>query len=1658
MIANAEQGNTGVTARTAGGSVTDERTDGPERTKNRLLERAGESDPELAELLGTYYRHVPAEEVVNEDPVQLAGILRTHRALAVDRAAGRAVVRVFNPSHEIEGWESSATIVQIVTDDMPYLVDSVTAQLGRNGAEVRHVIHPIIAVRRELTGQLREVLPSADPAGPPSGALTESWMCVQVDKIIDAERLQTLESELLSVLNDVREVVEDADRMQETARALANELEQVPPPLPTEDVHDGAQLLRWLADGHFTFLGYRHYELVDDSAPEVAAPALRGVLASGLGVLRRDNVAAQQLTSSPDAVTGTHAPRLMVLTQASAASTVHRPVHPFYVGVKTFDSAGSVTGEHRFLGLFTTAALHGNVLDIPVIERRVRTAIHRAGFPMESYSGQRMLEEIQDYPRTELFSTDEETLREIITGVLALAGRRKLKPFLRRDAYGRFFSCLVYLPRDRYTTSSRLAMQEVLLDELNGTGLEYSTRLGESTLARVHFTVHTDPSSEVEPDLTRMRRRLSEATHTWDDAMMDALVAEQRVRPHPEWPASGSEAINQLAQRWAGGFPEAYKEDFTAEEGLRDLQRLRSLSDERDLAMSFYNPLGSASDERRFKIFVAGGRVSLSRVLPVLQAMGVEVVDERPYEIQFEGHRYWICDFGLRMEKELSLGDGSQPLDTLRQRFEQAFRAAWLGEAEVDRFNALVLRAGLDWRQTAVLRAYAKYLRQVGTAYTQDYIENVILGHRDTAVALVQLFEARFDPQLSTTERSDRQQQLRDEIGKLVDEVPGLDTDRILRGYLNLINATLRTNYYISGDAGQRPYLALKLDPTEISGLPEPRPRYEIFVYSPRTEGVHLRFGSVARGGLRWSDRRQDFRTEVLGLVKAQAVKNAVIVPLGAKGGFVVKRPPAATGDPAIDREAQRNEGIACYRMFISGLLDLTDNLVHGRVTPPEQVVRHDGDDHYLVVAADKGTATFSDIANEVADSYGFWLSDAFASGGSVGYDHKEMGITAKGAWESVKRHFRELDVDTQREEFTVVGVGDMAGDVFGNGMLRSEHLKLVAAFNHLHVFIDPNPDPAVAFTERRRLFELSRSSWEDYDRAKISAGGGVWSRSQKSIPLNPHIREALGIDESIAQLSPPELIKAILRAPADLLWNGGIGTYVKASTESHADVGDKANDLVRVDGSTLRVKVVGEGGNLGLTQLGRIEFARDGGKVNTDALDNSAGVECSDHEVNIKIVLDQLVSDGRLSTGRRNELLGEMGDEVAELVLSDNRSQNHVLGVSRSHAPAMMSVHARQITALERNGDVNRELEAFPTQKQVRDREKAGTGLTSPELATLLAHVKLQLKEDVLSSGLPDAEAFSRRLPEYFPEPLRKCYGDAIDAHPLRREIISTLLVNEMVDGAGISYAYRLSEEITASATDAVRAFAVVTSVYDLHTVWRRIDQLAGTVPSAVTDELVLESRRLLDRASRWILSNRPQPLAIGAEISRFQPVVRELSGSVRGLLCGEANESAQRKIEHWVSEGVPVELAEQVGVLLDSFALLDVTEVAELAERDAGVSAERSPRESAELYYALSEHLDVERMLQAVNELERGNRWHSLARLALRDDFYATLRDITVDVLRTSEPADTAEDKIARWESANAFRLERARSVLTQIMSSGRLDLATLSVAARELRSMVR
>ncbi|MEV0077632.1 NAD-glutamate dehydrogenase [Nocardia neocaledoniensis] len=1593
---------------------------------------------DLATLEGAYFRHVDAGDA--DFPVTgINQIFRRHMELAAHRPAHTALVRVYHP----DDGSGMGAAVQVVTDDMGLLVESITAALGRMQVNVSEVIHPIFEVTRDADGVLVGAAPHEVDGNNAPGE-PESWMHLQLHPSTSRAQLDEIERTLPEVIADVRQVIDDTEAMTAVQSSLADQLDRAAgkgaAPFPAADLAECADLLRWLAGGNFTLLGYARYRRETDHGHTVSTP----VPGASLGVLRADIGTDFQVP-----INGGDRPLLM-LTQGLVRATVHRSVYPYFVGVADVDDAGAVAGVHLFIGVFTVSAVHENVLDIPVINTRVSSAIEAAGFDKDSFSGQAMLEVIESFPRTELFSADTETMRRTAVAVLGVGLRRQVRLFLRSDSYGRFVACMVYLPRDRYTTAVRLHMQEILVSELGGSDIDYSARVSESELASVYFTVMLPGEGAVAPDTSednrlRLQALLNAASHTWDDRIGEQVATSAALDP-------------AVVKRYSDAFPESYKEDFGADRAIADIGRLERLTDG-GIDQYLYRRPEAAPGSWRFSLYIAGSGVSLSQVLPVLQSLGVEVVDERPYQLELDGGaERWIYDFGLQARPELLRNALGGDLDAelleqagreaeLHSRFTDAFEAVWYDRAEADGLNELVLRAGLPWRSVSILRAYAKYLQQAGFPYSQVNIARVLLAHPEVSRAFVDLFAARFDPDTVSAETADEIETM---VRAGIDDVVSMDADRILRAILGLIKATLRTNYYVL-DAEERPrdYLSFKVEPREIAELPKPRPQFEIFVYSPRVEGVHLRFGSVARGGLRWSDRLEDFRTEILGLVKAQAVKNAVIVPVGAKGGFVVKRPPAATGDPAADRQASVAEGIACYRTFISGLLDVTDNvdLATGAVLPPARVVRRDGDDTYLVVAADKGTASFSDIANDVATRYGFWLGDAFASGGSAGYDHKAMGITARGAWEAVKRHFREMGIDTQSQDFTVVGVGDMSGDVFGNGMLLSEHIRLVAAFDHRHIFLDPNPDAATSYAERARLFALPRSSWADYDRSLISAGGGVFERTVKSVPISAQARAALGLPDSVQALSPPELVRAILLAPVQLLWNGGIGTYVKASTESNAEVGDKSNDAVRVDGNQLRVKVIGEGGNLGATALGRIEFCRNGGKMNTDALDNSAGVDCSDHEVNIKVLLDGVVSAGALAPADRNPLLASMTDEVARMVLQDNVDQNVLIGIARTDAPQMVSVHARVIDDLEQRRGLDRDLEALPTDAELKRRAEDGRGLTSPELANLLAHVKLGLKADLLDTDLPDSVYFARRLPLYFPTPLRERFGAEIKKHRLRREIVTTMLVNEVVDYGGITYAHRLNEEVGASTSDTVRAFAAATEIFELHDVWARIR--TADAPAGVCDLLELESKRTLDRASRWLLSNRPQPIAVGAEINRYHSRVQELAPQVPGWLRGHHVTSLTQGAAELIARGAPTDLATEVFGLLGLYPLLDVVDIADIADRDGA--------EVGALYYALNEHLKIDWLLEAVSHLERGDRWHALARLALRDDMYGSLRSLTLDVLSAGDPEETADEKIAYWESKNQSRLGRARAALSELFESGTHDLATLSVAARQVRSMV-
>jgi glutamate dehydrogenase len=1582
----------------------------------------GQDPDEVAVFLRHYFRHVDAADVDSRSVDNLLGLVESHYRAALRRGPGEAVIRIRTPRQSEDGWTAGgATVVQVVTDDRPFLVDSITMEVLRQGWSVREVFHPQYLVRRNAGGELQAVV-TAEHADEPD-VLPESWMHLEIlppPRPDDPQALgPNLERGLREVLALVREAVEDWQPMVERSVATAALLGD-----PgrtggrTEEASLAQELLGWLNDNHFTFLGYREYILVGegDEARYAIVPG------TGLGILRGDADHPDAFHALPQP--GTHH-LLTIITKDNFRSRVHRPAYLDYLGLRTFDADGRVVGERRFLGLFSSSAYSESIARVPVLRQKAAAVLRLTGYDEHSHGGKAVIDVLETYPRDELFQTALVELATTVEKIAHLKERRQVRMFVRADPYGRYLSCLVYLPRDRYTTVVRRRMENLLLTRLGGATIEYTARVTESVLARLHFVLRMplgEPLGDV--DVRALERELTLTTRSWDDDFADQVADLDEA-----------DRLSELA----GALPEAYKEDYAPAQAIQDLAALSALNEQAGMSMAVHPPVRDDDEaDLRLKIFRRDASMSLSRILPHLTLLGVDVIDERPYELARPGERAFVYDFGLTVPGGRETAE-REWTPTARDRFIAAFAASYEGRSESDRFNALVLGAGLDWRQVSVLRAVGRYLRQAGSTYSQTYLAQALSANVDIVRRLVELFETKFDPglDLDTDTRAARVDALTRAVTDALDDVASLDHDRIIRSYLAVVTAMIRTNYFVP----DRQALAVKLLPRQIPDLPEPRPQFEIFVYSPRVEGVHLRFGPVARGGLRWSDRAEDFRTEILGLVKAQMVKNTVIVPVGAKGGFYAKRLP----DAAVDREGWLAEGVACYQLFISSLLDLTDNLVGSEVVPPPQVLRYDGDDPYLVVAADKGTATFSDIANALSVGSGFWLGDAFASGGSAGYDHKAMGITARGAWESVTRHFRELGLDPATEDFSCVGIGDMSGDVFGNGMLLSRHTRLVAAFDHRHVFLDPSPDPERSWEERARLFALPRSSWADYDASLVSPGGGIYPRTRKSIPLSPEVRQVLGIEDGVAALSPAELIMACLKAPVDLLWNGGIGTYVKSAQETHAEVGDKANDGVRVNGAELRARAVGEGGNLGLTQRGRIEYALCGGRVNTDFIDNSAGVDTSDHEVNIKILLAADVAAGRLTTAERDRLLASMTDEVARLVLAHNASQNLALANSVAQARSMAGVHEDWISRLEDQGLLDRGLEFLPSTEELEQRRAAQQGLTAPELATLLAYTKIVLEDELAHSDLPDDPYLVRDLIGYFPGPLQERYADQMREHRLQREIITTVAVNRFVDTAGITCFHRLSVESGASPTEVILAHTAARVVFRAAELDEAIRRLDHQIDAATQTVLRLEVRTLVERATRWLL-NRRRRVDIQAVVDELADGVRTIVDALPALLPGRERAAMDRRAARYREAGVPDALAQAVAALPPAYTALSVVQTAHREDRP--------PLEVAAVHLALGQRLGLDRLLGRIIELPRSDRWQTLARAALRDDLHLVHAALTAQALERQAGPDAAA-VVASWERSVPGVPESVRTL--QAICTGPADLARVSVGLRVARGLL-
>jgi len=1600
------------------GKVPAERIRIIERIAARAARLAGRgASLPAAGLARAYYHGVAEEDLAARQTDDLAGAALSHARLAAARRPGEAIVRVFNPDPRQDGFTSPNTIVAITFDDMPFLVDSVRIVFTQNAIPVYFIAHPVLTVSRDARGRLKDV----HAADAPPRARAESWQLVEVERQADPARLEALRRKLVETLDDVRCATSDWMAMQRRAREVAAGLEAAPPPVPGREAAEARALLEWMVDNHFTLLGYREYRLKRGKSRDLLVP-LRD---TGLGLLRPGRRRAE--ASKPVGLAGdirdfARSRDPLVITKANSVSTVHRATHLDYVGIKTFDRRGQVDGERRFIGLWTSTAYSSNPRDIPVLRHKVQRVIDQFGLSPSSHDGKAVLHALEEYPRDELFQASVPDLVRIVRGIVNIYERHEVRLFTRRDAFRRFYTGLLYVPRDRYNTQVRQRAEQIVVDALGGIEVESQVQLSESQLARVYLLVRTDPADTRRADVARLEERIAEAVRTWGDRLQQALAA-------------AGPRESSLFGRDGNAFPAAYQEDTSPPVAVQDVARLEELrADPSRLVMRLYRPDGQPAHKVQFKLFRRGRPIPISEVLPTIENLGLNLISERPYELTVEGESWWIQDFELEHPSQVTID-----LESDGARLCETFTQVWQGHAENDGFNRLVLAADLHWRQVMVLRTYARWFVQLGLPLSQSYMEEALASNPSAAAHLSGLFEARFEPSLKAADRGRREARHRRALEEILASITRVDDDRIVRAFLAAVSATLRTSYYRANpDGSPRPYLSVKINTREVPDAPLPRPMFEIFMHSSRVEGVHLRMGKVARGGIRWSDRREDFRTEILGLMKAQNVKNTVIVPVGSKGGFVPRRLPAA-------REEAQREGTECYRLFIRSLLDLTDNLVDGKVVPPPGVVRADPDDPYLVVAADKGTASFSDLANEISAEYGFWLGDAFASGGSAGYDHKKMAITARGGWECVKRHFREMGMDIQSQDFTVAGIGDMSGDVFGNGMLLSRHIRLVAAFNHQHVFLDPEPDAARSFAERERLFRLPRSTWEDYDRKAISRGGGVFARSAKTMALSPEARRLLGIDAPAA--APREVVRAILRLPVDLLWNGGIGTYVKAQEESHADIGDRSNDAVRVDGRELRCRVVGEGGNLGLSQRGRIEFALHGGRVNTDFIDNSGGVNCSDVEVNIKILLNAQVRRRRLTRANRDRLLARMTGEVASLVLRSNYLQSQAISVIETHAAERVSEHEHVIRALERSGTLDRALEALPTDEEIEDRRRTGRGLTRPELAMVLSYSKIWLYERLIESDVPEDPYLGRELTRYFPIPVQQKFGREILEHPLRREIIVTATTNSLVNRMGPVFAIRAQEDTGTDIGRLARAFTIAREITGMRDLWADIEALDNRVPASLQHRMLYVGSRLLRYLTYWVLTNRKGDLDIERAVSALRPGLKELLQRLPSLLDGIEAAQYASSLQRFRDEGAPEAIARRVASFGAAQAAIDAVDVA---------SARRIPVErAARIYFSLGAELGLDWIRSEIERLGVEGHWQAVARGTLREEAYSLHRALCADVLYAAGAREPAA-AVAAWIRSRSHDVDNLRRTMQEMRGVEGADFATLSVALQAVRRL--
>jgi glutamate dehydrogenase len=1526
----------------------------------------------------------------------------------------KQTVKVMNPA-----WEPDRTVLIVHTDDMPFLIDSISAELSVAGYRIYQIIHPIIGVERDKSGKIANVLSPQSKT-----EKLESVILFQVNFIARPEDRKALEKRILYILEAVGYAVRDWRSMLAKVQETLKELGHANGSFARSDRDELVAFFKWVADNHFTFLGSCDYEITKTGQ-------LEPMDKSALGIFNlyypEDN--AKGVVSLTQSIQPLEPQELISFSKSNRKSIIHRTVHMDYIAVKRFDTSGKVIGERRFLGLYTSSVYYQSATLIPILRKKMDYVLSKAGFKPTSHDGKELVSILESYPRDEVFQIDQEELFQICMGIVEISKRPRVRIFLRRDRFDRFASCIIFVPRERFNTQVREKIQEILERGFDGKVIDHYTQVSDHPMARVHVIIKTNAAPQV--SLGEIEKQILEVTNNWTDGLRETIINNL-----------GEKDGEQLFRDFAEAFTPSYTSRYHFGGTYKDIMKIKEALAKNTMATDLYKLEGSPEGYYQLKIFHPVTQVTLSNILPILENMGFHVIDELTFLVRPAGQKeVWIHHLRLRIDVSMSAAAKENELayiKSIKPEFEEALFKVWHKEMEDDALNMLILKAGMRWRQVLMLRACCRYIHQTSFSYRYDFIAEALAAHPILSSKLFDLFRLRFSTEVKEPERERQVADLIPSIDKSLTTVTNVAEDRVIRQVMETIQAILRTNYFqrLPGNT-PKPYISFKFDSQAVPDLPLPRPYREIFVYAHGVEGIHLRGGKVARGGLRWSDRREDFRTEILGLMKAQMVKNAVIVPVGSKGGFVVKYPVKGTRDEVLA------QGIECYKTFLRGLLDLTDNIMGGKVIPPKNVIRYDGDDPYLVVAADKGTATFSDIANGVSAEYGFWLDDAFASGGSAGYDHKKMGITAKGAWVGVERHFRELGKNIQKEPFTVAGVGDMSGDVFGNGMLLSEHIQLVAAFNHLHIFIDPAPDAKSSFKERKRLFDLPRSSWTDYNQKLISEGGGIYERASKFIKISKQAQKALGAEKET--YTPEELIRVILRAPVELLWNGGIGTYVKSSAEGNENVGDKTNDALRVNGNEVRAKVVGEGGNLGFTQLGRIEYALKGGKLNTDAIDNSAGVDCSDHEVNIKIALRRAVESKKLPLTKRNQLLASMTDEVGQLVLRDNYLQTQAISLARLQGSDQLEAQLRLMKTLVERAGLNRKIEFLPSDETMAQRIASKQGLTRPELAILLSYSKIAVYENLIKSNLPDEDYFSNDLLLYFPAAMREKFRKEIEKHELRREIITTVVANSIVNRVGLTFFFRIMEDTGVKGCDVARAYTVARDAFNLRPIWRAIEALDGKVPAEVQADLFNETKHLIERVTFWFLRHSPHPIKVAELVEEFAPGIVEVSSYLDRIMSPGLKEVGDSKYEQYTSRGVPADLARQVARLGALTAACDIVQVAKRSKKKLPI------RIVGEVYYALGTRIGFEWLRKSAYRLQAASYWEKLSVKTMIEELYDIQLAISVDVIKSACTNDVCSDAIHTWEMNNAKPLSQYDAFFQDLHKHEVLTGAMLTVAIK-------